>query len=319
MTLQDTQIADSNTIAIDTLEQIVADTMEPNCVSLTECAFEPEDKTALNNQPNGWVQLLLPLFITLLVVFVDKWVTRWYSSKDEKESRKQFCETILDWIVKIEPIERKFSQSVSELADNINRSDDMQPVAYAMPLTLHDKMKDMSVEKMTEAFLKDSKDDKNKRYANMYNIISNFEFLSKISDSVRESYDSYNKQSFALCQQWNSLFEKFREKCNQLNDNSPYAAALTVWFAQLMSMPNSVNTHIKALEALSVIAFKEDDFEMLNMVSKMHDIAKQSQATSKGYAQVFSNIASNIEITLNSLSESEQFFREAAKESLHNA
>ena len=243
------------------------------------------------------------------MVFIDKWVTRWYSHRDEKEARKQFRDTVLDWIVKIEPIERSFCQSVLQLADSIQTSDDMQPVAFAMPLTLHDKMKGMSVEKITDAFLKDFKDDKDKRYANMYNIISNFEFLSKISDSVRESYDSYNKQSFGLCQQWNGLFEKFREKCHEMKDGNPYEAALTVWFAQLLQTPNSVKTHIQALDALCLLSFKENDFEMLSMVSKMRDIARQSQATSEGFAKVFTDIAGNIDLTLNSLSASEKFFR----------
>ena len=41
----------------------------------------------------------------------------------------------------------------------------------------------------------------------------------------------------------------------------------------------------------------------------MRDIARQSQATSKGYAKVFTDIAGNIDLTLNSLSASEKFFR----------
>lgn len=303
-------ICDSHGFAIDTLQATHFTQQDTCAVAVTGTTVVSVKDMPKDNQPNGWIQLLLPIFITLFVVFVDKWVTRFYDHKDKKEERKQFRNTVLDWIVKVTPIENSFCQSVLELAKSIETTDDMQPIGYAMPLTLHDKMKDISVEKMADAFLKDFKGDKEKSYANMYNIISNFEFLSKISNSLSDSYDSYNKQSFALCQQWNGLFEKFREKCNQLNNDSPYNTALTVWFAQLIDTPNSVNTNLQALDALCLLAFKEKDFEMLSMVTKMRDVARQSQATSKGFARVFSNIASNINLSLKSLSESEQFFRD---------
>lgn len=308
--MTNTQICDTNGVAIDSL-QVESFNHQDTCAVLVAGTTVVSVKDLpKDNQPNGWIQLLLPIFITLLVVFVDKWVTRHYDHKDRKEDRKQFRNTVLDWIVKVAPIESSFSQSVHDLAKNIEVSDDMQPIAYAMPMTMHDKMKDISVEKMSDAFLKDFKGDKEKSYANMYNIISNFEFLSKISDTVRESYDSYNKQSFALCQQWNGLFERFREKCNQLKSDSPYNTALTVWFAQLINTPNSVNTNLQALDALCLLAFNEKDFEMLSMATKMRDVARQSQATSKGFAQVFSNIASNIDLSLNALADSEKFFRD---------
>jgi hypothetical protein len=261
------------------------------------------------NQPNGWVQLLLPIFITLLVVFVEKWVSRYYNNKDEKEGRKQLRNVVLDWIEKVTPIEETFSQSVRKLSKEIKSSDEMQPVPFAMPLTLHDKMKNMSVEKMTDAFLEDFKAERDKRYAHMYNIISSFEFLSKIKNSVRESYDSYNKQSFTLCQQWNNLFERLREKCTTLDNDSPYNTPLTIWFAQQMNNPNSVKSNLQALDSLCVLAFNNNDFEMLSIFTKMRDTARQSLETSKGYAQVFFDVANNIDLSLKSLSESKQYFK----------
>ena len=302
-------LADSNSVVMDTYHPVLDLSQDTSTVAVTGTMEVSVSNMPKDNQPNGWVQLLLPIFITLFVVFVDKWVTRWYGHRDKREARKQFRDTVLDWIKKIEPIEKSFCQSVQQLADSIQASDDMQPVAFAMPLILHDKMKEMSVEKMTDAFLKDFKDDKDKRYANMYNIISNFEFLSKISDSVCESYDSYNKQSFALCQQWNRLFEVFREQCGSFSDNNPYLEKITNWLIRLKETPNSPQTHIIALDELRTMAYERKDFDMLSLVNRMHNIARQSQATSKGFAQVFSDIASKIDITLESLSSSEQYFR----------
>lgn len=153
-------LPDSNSVVMDIYNTLSDLSQDISPVAVTGTMEVSVSNMPKDNQPNGWVQLLLPIFITLFVVFIDKWVTRWYAHRDEKEARKQFRDTVLDWIMKIEPIERSFCQSVQQLSDSIQASDDMQPVAFAMPLTLHDKMKEMSVEKMTDAFLKDFKDDK---------------------------------------------------------------------------------------------------------------------------------------------------------------
>ena len=74
----------------------------------------------------------------------------------------------------------------------------MQSQAYALPLTLHEKLNEMTVEQMTDAFLSDFENDKEKRYAHMYNILTNFEYLSKITESVKLPYDTYNKAGFCF-------------------------------------------------------------------------------------------------------------------------
>ena len=297
-------------IPVDTIQPIVQDTSVVSISGTTEVKIT---ELPQETQPNGWVQLLLPIVITLFVVFVEKWVNRWYEQRDKRKARKQYRQTVLDWIAKVKPIEEGFRQSVSDLAKAVGKSDDMQPEAYAMPLTMHDKLGDMSIEKMTDAFLKDFKDDSQKRYANMYNIISNFEYLKKISEKVEKSYEAYNKQAFALCQEWNELYEKFIEEYHTLDDNHPYAHVIAAWMIKLNEKPSSVEVNIQYTEALSAAAFNEKDFDTISLVSKMNRVAKQSQALSFGYRKVFADIADNVDLSLASLTEAEQYFRTIEK------
>ncbi len=134
----------------------------------------------------------------LIVVYVDKKYTSRHERKNEEDKRKRYRIIVLDWIKNIQPIEQDFSQSVHELAKAISESDDMQSQAYALPLTLHEKLNEMTVEQMTDAFLSDFENDKEKRYAHMYNILTNFEYLSKITESVKLPYDTYNKAGFCF-------------------------------------------------------------------------------------------------------------------------
>lgn len=299
---------DSLTFTIDSLlnvATVVNDTVAVSVSGTTPIAVVemPQDVG-----PSPWLQLLLPVVITLLVVFIDKWVTRYYDHKDEKDSRKRYCDTIIGWIQKIEPIEKEFSKSVHQLSAEIAKSDDMQPVPYAMPLTLHDKLKDMTIEQMTEAFLRDFKDEKDKRYANMYNIISNAEFLTRIGESVVSSYESYNKQAFAYCKEWNKEYESFIAKYNTLPTDNPYSSIINEWMVELFKQPNSVKTHLQYLTKLDEVAYNNKDHETQAQTNRMLHIAKQSQALSEGYKVVFSSIADNIDFALKSLMSSASFF-----------
>ena len=52
------------------------------------------------------------------------------------------------------------------------------------------------------------------------------------------------------------------------------------------------------------------DLTVQELVNRMRHIVLQSQATSKGFAVNFSSMSQNIELTLQSLMSSEQYFRE---------
>lgn len=304
---------DSLAVSFDTLqpmETVVEDTSTVSVVGTTSVAVVDMPK---EQGPGAWLQLLIAIIVPLIVVYVDKKYTSHHERQKEEDKRKRYRITVLDWIKNIQPIEQVFSQSVHELAKAIGESDDMQPQAYALPLTLHDKLIDMTVEQMTEAFLSDFENEKDKRYAHMYIILSNFEYLSKITESVKLSYDTYNKQAFALCQEWNKLYDDLIVHFNGMPNVNPYNTIVTGWMMELLQKPNSVAAHAKALNMINLVAVKEKDVDTFIKTNKMHHIAVQVQTLNTGYAQTFSEMAHNIDNTLNSLVEAENYFRENEK------
>lgn len=310
MIASDSIVMDSVSVSFDTrqpVETAVKDTSTITVVGTTSVSVVDIPK---EQGPSPWLQLLIAIIIPLFVVYVDKLFSRHYQRKDEKVKHKRYRTTILDWIYKIQPIEQTFRDSIQSLSKSIEESDDMQPQAYAMPLTMHDKLNEMTVEKMTEAFLRDFKDDIDKRYIHMYNILSNFEFLSKITNGVKESYDTYNKQSFALCQEWNALYEDLMVYFNRLPDINAYSTIITGWMMELMSKPNSVAVHEKYLNLLNLKAVEGKDVDTFTRTNKLHRIVKQVQALNAGYAKNFSDMASNIGLSLKSLNDAAKYFRE---------
>lgn len=299
---------DCLTLTIDTLLNVATVVNDTVAVSVSDTTPVVVVEMLQDAGPSPWLQLLLPVVITLLVVFIDKWVTRFYDHKDDKDRRKRYRDTIIGWIQKIEPIEKEFSKSVHQLSDDIAKSDDMQPVPYAMPLTLHDKLKDMTIEQMTDAFLRDLIEEKHERYANMYNIVSNSEFLTKIGESVVNSYESYNKQAFAYCKEWNKEYESFIARYNTLPPDNLYSSIVNDWMIALFKQPNSVKTHLHYLTKLDEVAYNNKDHETQALTNRMLHIAKQSQALNDGYKVVFSSIADKIDVTLDGLKSSTTFF-----------
>ncbi len=261
------------------------------------------------NQPNGWLQLFVPVAVALFVVFLEKWLYLLYERSKEREARKRYRNTVLDWIKNITTSEKSFNQTVSNLSKKISGSDEMLPTAFAMPLVLHDSLKDMSVEKMTDAFLSDFKKDKDVRYVRMFNIIYGFAFLKKITDSVTHSYESYNKQLFDLCREWNTTYESFIDNYNSMPVPNQYQKIVEAWQMELVKKPGSRKVHLSFLEKLFFKADEFKDYKTLSLINRMRKTVLQSEKISNGFADNFKEMSENIGLTIDSLSESEQYFR----------
>lgn len=297
-------IDDSETMQNQVLSS--QDTCGATLVGKTEKVDETHPK---ENQPSGWIQLLLPVGITLFVVFLEKIVTRWYDKRDAKEHRKQYRDTVLDWIEKNNPTESTLSASVRLLSESILNSDLMQPVPFVMPLTLHDKLQDITVDKMTEAFLQDYSMEKDKRYPFMFDIISNFEFLSRIRERITETYDSYHKQAIGTYMAWNNFYIEFMGHFNSMPQNNPYSSTVYSWINELHSKPNSLAVHKKYMGIIASIVQKVSDFDTLAIVSKLNHMIVISEKERNDYAKVFTDIADNIDLALKSLLDAKDFFR----------
>ena len=296
-TLEATDYMASDTLGITAIESI------PSCLG--------DDNQV--SQPGGWLQLILPVVIALFVVFLEKWVSRGYEKRDQKEARKQYRETVLDWINKIMPLEKDFSKSVHKLSKAINASDVLQPEPYVIPITLHDKLSDLSIEKMTEAFVRDYKDDKGdkgERFAKMCDIFSNLDFLSKTYEVAIKAYDAYYKQADFHCNEWSRIYTMLTERLSvNPTKGNLYYTIFQNWAIEDKEHPNSVKNHIKYLDIIYGTAFSSQDYETLSYVNRLRLTAQQSQALRKVYANTFETIASNIDLTLDRLSNIDVFFR----------
>lgn len=299
---------DTLTVAIDSMQEID----DSSNVNLVDTAVSVSETTKNNfwikdGQPSGWTQVLLPVGITLFTVFLEKWVANCFTKKKERKDREKYRNTVIDWIKLIIPIEEQLAESLSSLSNSIAQSDDMQPEPYDMPTTIPDKVGTMTVEQMMDAFLTDFNGDKDKSSVNIYNIISCLEFLSKTRGEIAKLYDTYNKQAFSCCEQWNVEINAFK-KWNMQQIDETIKQIVKSWATGIIVKKDSIQIHEKFVDEM--IQMCGNDPNIVPTLIRMKNIVKQRKALSNGYATIFEKMSERINFSLGQLSDASEFFAE---------
>lgn len=288
-------------------DTLISDSIAASSCMISESDSKDHTTWLKDGQPSGWTQLLLPVFITLLVVFLEKLIDRSISNTKKRLNRRSYRKTIIDWIRLIAPIENHLSKSLSDLSDLVANSDDMQPERYAMPTTIPDKLGSLTVEQMMDAFLTDFKGDEKKGSIHIYNIISCLDFLSKTRNEIMKAYEAYNKQSISCCEQWNTEVSEFKKWIIQHNEDE-IKNIVRLWAASLIVKKDSIRAHEKLVNDL--LQLHDTDLEIAPTLTNMKNIILQRKVLSNGYSTIFTDLSKNITLSLEQLSEACAFFED---------
>ena len=175
-----------------------------------------------------------------------------------------------------------------------------------MPQTIPNRLNELPIESLTDSFLGDFDENKS-RNIHLFNIVSGFEYLSKMTEQVQTFYDTYNKQAFALTREWNTVYMTFIDSYNASPFIKDYQPVVSKWQTELLTHKDSVTAHLRYLDEFFTIADSLNDHQMLSYINKMHVVAKQSQTLSKGYAVNFEESANMIEVSLQSMKKAAQY------------
>ena len=290
---------------IDTI--IFSDTSIANIIDTCVLEIAAKDD-GLACQPGPWAPIWVPTVSSIFVFILGWLLTRWFKNRDEKKNRTQYRNMVIDWIKIVKPIIDKFVQSIEKLSEAIETSDNMQPEPYAMPQSIPDKLNELSLKDISDAFLLDSNGNKKDNNVNLFNIISGFEFLYKMNDQVKTTYEKYNKSAFDICKEWNHLFIVLIDEINKSAHFKDYRTIVIAWQTELVKEPDSINVHQKYLNQLFEKVDSLKDPVIMSFVNRMQIILEQRKALNKGFATNFTNMAKYINITNESLSNAAKFF-----------
>ena len=269
-------------------------------VAILEC--NPEPIVVYVNGEKSWLQVPISAWVAIAIFVIGWLLTRIFKRIDDCNKRKQYSNSVLDWIDLMEPAENNLIVAVKKLSRKINSSKDLRPVAFPMPNTIPDKIKDLSVETMMDVFGRG--DYKIARNRHLYNVIGQFDYLTKMNMEIRKEYERYNGQAITLCNEWNQIFSSFANSLEQ-NQNAEIKRVFIQWMNELEKKPNNSVIHLKYLDEIDNLT-KEPNYA----ISEMKRIIIQSQANHKGFAKLFNQMAARMSESINALKEAAVFFRE---------
>ncbi len=292
-TLYDTLVLDA------TVTEQVADTTATVVVA----------EQSISKEPGAWAPIMIPT-VCSIIVFVLGWVvTRLYKYKDERNEKESYRNMVLDWIDLVLPIEEESVNALKSLADSISHSDDMQPVPYVMPQGIPDRLNELSLEKITDAFTAVKSNDTKTRNIHLFNMVCGLEYYSKVNAEVIKAYKSYNQQMTALCAEWNSTYMPFINNLNVSSNLLKYQPTVIIWQTELLKKKDSISVHLKYVEQLSNIADQLKDNSLMPYLNQMRVIQRQLQATGGGFATNFKNTANMLNISMQSMQQAAEYFR----------
>ncbi len=255
------------------------------------------------SEPNEWMKLLVPIFASLIVVCLGWGYDRWKKWHDEKEQREKYRQIVSTWIELINPKSKELVKTLREFSLDLKNADNILPERYAMPNIPFGTINAISFECMIDSFVFGTKKTKSQEYAkHVYNIISLFDFLIKINAEIPKKYEEYNRISNDLAKEWNLLYNKLNDKLIEPNKRS-YDSIVHKWQTKLSQKPNSNKINLEYMNKLCNVTENMHDSEIFSYCNVMRQIIFQSDALHKGYSKVFSDIANNIENSLNTLYE----------------
>ena len=261
-------------------------------------------------QPGPWATILVPTVCGLIVFAVGWILTRYFKKLDDKKNRFAYRSLVIDWVKLIEHSADQFIQSINNIADSIGQSDNMQPEPFSVPQAIPYRLNELPLEILTDAFLRGKKGNERKRSnVHFFNIVSGFEYLSKMSEQVQSYYERYNKQALDLCKEWNENYTQFVDALNSSQSLNAYKTMKDSWDAAFLETRDSMKVHHDHLSSFVDLADSLKDRDIISYVNRLSLIIEQRKALNVGFAQLFESLAEATRESYSAMREAAEFFK----------
>lgn len=282
---------------------------------------EKIEKTFLN-LPLELANILIPVLITIFLFFIG-YLLNWLIQKSERKRELESIKTtITNWIDLIDlPIQTQIS-SCKTFAENLRNSIDLQPESLDLSQLHASKLKEFGLKELIETFITNLKGTESQKSKDLFNIVSQIEFLSSIETMIPEAYKIYQNHTFELMELWNKNLKElddfktstvqqigtqrthpsynFLVQINSISNawvhNNPNGASLNITKTQLLDP-------LYNLASSTIIANSNDSYAPI-LESKVQDLKlvyKRKISHFDGNAKIFETYVSNLNIAYNTL------------------
>lgn len=263
----------------------------------------------------GIASIIIPMSVSIIVFSLGIIIDKKREKNKEERERKKYKAAILKWIELLNtPIKTQINQ-LKDIADRIEKADDLQPEALNFSKSMANKINDLSVEKIISTFVIKENNTHKDDASQAYNIVSQFDFLSTCDDEIKEKYSEYRSRLTELIKKWNTLWKEFDNL--RKNGSSTDSQDFDVWRKVLFSYKNwrdkygqegRIDYNIISTELITplfnIIIRMRTEYpsselavQFYEVIYPLYLILNEWNMIKSGYRDVFNGIANRIELS----------------------
>ncbi|MDR3705654.1 MAG: hypothetical protein P4L28_07100 [Paludibacteraceae bacterium] len=279
-------------------------------------------------------QIIIPTVITILVFVLTQvliWRTRKITLKRETKNYKSVIFSAVDFVTGL--VENQI-KSCRSFAKNLQESEKILPERLGLVNMLADKVDEINIERFINTFMTNTTKSKDNSQ-HTYSIVAQFNYLKSMEIVIKTQYDLHQKQMYEIMNEWNKNFmlldKLFVEISKEVGDNSThdlypfYQKIKEIRENWITSCPNGgisvnqcVNNLINPLSIFieeTVQSSNSNNFaySFLEILKELQIINLKWKTNVKGFALVFTEIADDLNKSIDELTQDKDYFTNNTK------
>ena len=175
------------------------------------------DSDQIMGVPVSLIGVFIAVFIPLLIFAIGVFISWCKKKKEKKERVKSKISTITNWIQLMKKSIDLQLESNRNFSKEMRNSTIIHPAPISFYNLLADKLQEISLSEYSEYLVENIKGDSTEKNKDLFNIISQIEFLKKIEIRIQVTYNEQKIEIMKMMDEWN---KKLKEVDNLVLDDS---------------------------------------------------------------------------------------------------
>lgn len=213
--IQETNTANGDSIKIDSLNSLLdiktksLDSLNVILDGLNTTKLLEETMETVWGMPVATGAIIISSLITVSI-FIFGYFVNWFIKQYDKKSEIESIKSVVT--VWVELLKSPILQQVKgcrDFAIALSKSEEIHPEGLSYNKLLADKLKSIELRELVQVFISNSKGLESEKSKDLFNLISQVDFLIEVEDSIPKVYKIFQDRTFQLMEKWNQKFKEF--------------------------------------------------------------------------------------------------------------
>ena len=315
--MQNKQLS-SDTISIEKSEKLIREIATFSHTHFTSSQNHEIAEKIILGIPMELAKTIFPVIISIALFFIGFFINSIMVKRRRKRELESIKTTVTTWIDLIDKPITSQIEYCKTFAENLRKSTDLQPESLSLNQLHASKIQELNLKQLNETFVINLEGTESQKAKDLFNLVSQIEYFSKIELRLPEAYKVYQDHTYTLMEKWNnSLIElqkfidhmdqqigaqlehpsyrflrQINSRFNLLRENNLDGASLHITKIQLLDPLFEL--------ANTTIINNPNDFFATVFITKLQELMmvfKRKVTHFEGNAKVFEAYVSNMKLT----------------------